>query len=346
VASLEVPSAQGRQFEDELARFFAQSRDLFCIANLDGYFQFLNPAWMACLGWTDEELKAKPFLDFVYPADREATRAEIAKLVGGAEAILFENRYRHRDGSFRWLQWNSRLVPGSDLLYATARDVTEQKRLERDLLEIVDREKERLGRELHDGLCQSLAGIAALSATLSRRLAATSESAASATAAEIGKLLNETIRQARDMAHGLGPLGLDEVGLDGALETLAGSTRHLFRVDCTLECDPTFLRPHLVIEAQLFRIAQEAVNNAIVHGRANRIELLLSATDGEGLLSIRDDGVGMPAGATNPVGAGLHTMDYRARLIGGTLELRRRTPRGTIVDCGFPLSRAPNGREE
>jgi len=346
MANLETPSASAQQLEDELARFFAQSLDLFCIAGMNGYFKSLNPAWVACLGWTDEELKAKPFLDFVHPADREVTRAEFATLLEGADTILFENRYRHRDGSFRWLQWNARPVPGTNLIYATARDVTQQKRLEREILEIVDREKERLGRELHDGLCQSLAGIAALSATLSRLLAATSESAASATAAEIGKLLNETVQQARDMARGLGPLGLNEAGLDGALEALAGSVRYLFSVGCTLECDHPILRPHLEVEAQLFRIAQEAVNNAIIHGKADHIELSLSSKGGEGLLSIQDNGVGMPAETPHPVGVGLHTMAYRARLIGGSLEVRRRTPRGTAVDCVFPPSGAPDGREK
>jgi signal transduction histidine kinase len=107
-----------------------------------------------------EELEGRPFLDFIHPDDREATRAEVARLAAGADTIAFENRYRHRDGGYRWLRWNARPLHGRRRIYATARDVTWQKRLEREVLEIVDREKERLGRELHDGLCQTLAGIA------------------------------------------------------------------------------------------------------------------------------------------------------------------------------------------
>ena len=101
--------------------------------------------------------------------------------------MLFENRLRHRDGSYRWLRWNVRPVPGRERIYAIARDITQQILLESEIVAIADREKERMGRELHNGLCQNLAGIAALSATLSRRLAAHADPAA-----EIAKLLNDT----------------------------------------------------------------------------------------------------------------------------------------------------------
>ena len=171
IEDLKPQSARTEQAEDEYTRFFDQSLDLLCIAGFDGYFKRLNPQWTTQLGWTLEELEAKPFLEFVHPDDREATLAQVDLLNKGAEIVLFENRYRHKDGSYRWLRWNARPVPERQQIYASARDVTRQKRLEREVLEIVDQEKERLGRELHDGLCQTLAGIAALSSTLSRKLA-------------------------------------------------------------------------------------------------------------------------------------------------------------------------------
>jgi PAS domain S-box-containing protein len=327
---------------DELAHFFTESLDLLCIAGLDGHFQRLNPAWMKRLGWTLEELEGRPFHDFVHPDDREATLAEVARLGDGAETIRFENRYRHRDGSFRWLRWNARPVQGRQRIYAIARDVTRQKRLEREILEIADREKERLSQELHDGLCQNLAGIAALSSTLSRRMAANKESTTAAAAAEITTLLNKAIGEARSLAHGLGPLGLEGAGLDGALESLALNVQNLFCVPCRLECDRPFPRFHHEVEAHLFRIAQEAVNNAIAHGRADRINISLSCIDREGLLRVRDDGVGLPEKALHADGIGLHTMAYRARLIGGSLEVRRRTIQGTAVSCIFPLPGTPD----
>jgi PAS domain S-box-containing protein len=338
-------SARTVQAEEELARFFALSLDLLCIAGFDGYFKRLNPAWTTHLGWTLEELETRPFLDFVHPDDRAATLAEVGKLAGGADTILFENRYRHQDGSYRWLQWTARPLERGEQIYATARDITGQRRLEREVLEILDQEKERLGRELHDGLCQTLAGIAALSSTLSKRLAASSKSAGSAAAAKITKLLGECIGDARDLARGLSPLGLNEAGLDEALEALALNVQNLFRVSCTVECDRPFLRLRPEVEAHLFRIAQEAVNNAVAHGRAERIEISLKSNDGEGLLSIRDDGIGVPEAASNPEGIGMHTMAYRARLIGASLTVRRRLRRGTAVICTFPKPGAADSTE-
>jgi PAS domain S-box-containing protein len=160
VEILEALSARTEQVEDEYALFFTQSLDLLCIAGFDGYFKHLNPIRTTSLGWTLEDLKAKPFLDFVHPDDRASTLAEVDRLAEGAELLCFENRYRHRDGSYLCLRWSARSVPVRQEIYATARDVTQLKRLEREVLEVVDREKEHLGRELHDGLCQTLAGIA------------------------------------------------------------------------------------------------------------------------------------------------------------------------------------------
>ncbi len=117
---------------------------------------------------------------------------------------------------------------------ATVPHVGRQELLEREILAIADREKQRLGRELHDGLCQSLAGIAALSSALSRSLAASGQPGPAAAADEIVRLLNETIGEARDLAHGLSPIGLNGAGLAGGLETLARNVRHTYCVSCTL----------------------------------------------------------------------------------------------------------------
>ena len=212
--------------------------------------------------------------------------------------------------------------------------------------EILDREKERLGRELHDGLCQTLAGISALSSTLARKLArlgapastAEGQIAAADAAAEITCLLSEAIGEARDMARGLGAVGLSEGGLETALETLAHDVRHLFRASCTFACDHPLGRLDREAERHLFRIAQEAVNNAVAHGKARRIEIRLGAQGGEGVLTVLDNGVGMPERLLPPDGIGLHNMTYRARLIGGRIEVRRRSRGGTTVLCAFPLS--------
>ena len=227
---------------------------------------------------------------------------------------------------------------------ARAKDgyVRRQITLEREILEIADYEKQRLGRELHDGLCQSLAGIAALTLTLSRNLAANAEPGAAKAADEIVCLLNEAIGEARNLAHGLSPIGSNGAGLTGGLERLARRVHQTHRVFCTLASDSRFAGLRYETEAHLMRIAQEAVRNAISHGRANRIEISLTCVDGSGLMSIRDNGAGLPNDFRNHSGLGLHTMEYRARAIGGFLTVTPHKQGGTTVACTFPLIQAPH----
>jgi len=122
-----------KRAEEEMDRFFTLSLDLFCIASLEGYFLRLNPAWERVLGLPREELLARPWLDFVHPDDREATRNAGSTLIHDVEVMAFENRYRCADGSYRWLQWAAAPVRSAGLIYAAARDITDSKRAEEEL---------------------------------------------------------------------------------------------------------------------------------------------------------------------------------------------------------------------
>lgn len=114
-------------------RFFALALDMLCIANAQGYFLTLNPAWGRCLGWSNEDLTSQPFVAFVHPDDVTKTVAETQKLLTGVETVNFENRYRCKDGSYRWLAWTSAFSPDDNLIYAVARDITATKQREVDL---------------------------------------------------------------------------------------------------------------------------------------------------------------------------------------------------------------------
>ena len=116
-----------KRAEEELERFFALSLDLLCLAGFDGYFKRLNPAWERVLGYTTEELLARPYLDFVHPDDRNPTTAEANKARDGSTVLTFENRYIAKDGTVRWLQWNAVPLPSEQMVYCAARDVTERK---------------------------------------------------------------------------------------------------------------------------------------------------------------------------------------------------------------------------
>jgi diguanylate cyclase (GGDEF)-like protein/PAS domain S-box-containing protein len=115
------------------ARHFELARDLFCTASFDGYFTQLNGSWERCLGWTPEELMARPYIDFVHPDDRERTELESEQTIQGAIVSSFTNRYRTKDGSWRWIEWSSQIDPGQRTIYAAARDVTERHFAERQL---------------------------------------------------------------------------------------------------------------------------------------------------------------------------------------------------------------------
>ncbi len=120
----------------ERDRFFSITRDMLCIAGFDGYFKRLNPAWEATLGYTSGELMAKPFLAFVHPDDREKTRLETESIVRGKDTTSFENRYLCKDGSYRWLAWSSRALLNEQLIFASARDLTDRKKIEEKILSL------------------------------------------------------------------------------------------------------------------------------------------------------------------------------------------------------------------
>ena len=126
----ERAKTESRRAAEEIDRFFSLSLDLLCIANTDGYFEKLNPAWQTVLGYDQDELLEQPFMNFVHPDDLVATAAENVALEGGALTVAFENRYRCRDGSYKWLRWNVAPLPDEGRLYAVASDITDRKHVE------------------------------------------------------------------------------------------------------------------------------------------------------------------------------------------------------------------------
>jgi PAS domain S-box-containing protein len=131
---------------NQLDRYFAVSIDMLCQLGFDGYFKRLNPAWERTLGFTIEELKSRPFIEFVHPDDRERTLGQNARVRAGGQAIGFENRYLCKDGSCRWLLWNAAPEFGEQTIYSVARDITAKKQAEE--------ERERLVRELRAALAE------------------------------------------------------------------------------------------------------------------------------------------------------------------------------------------------
>ncbi len=208
--------------------------------------------------------------------------------------------------------------------------------MENAVIEISGREQRRIGQDLHDGLGQHLTGIAFLAKVQEQKLAEKSLPEASE-AAKIVQLVNEAIHKTRELARGLVPVLSGPHGLVSALQEWASEVQDIFRIQCRLEYDDPVSIQDDGAANHLFRIAQEAVHNAIRHGRAKNIVIVLTRAEEEGVLTIRDDGSGISIEGSNRAGIGLRIMDYRARMIGGSLSIERAGERGTLVGCVFPL---------
>ena len=220
----------------------------------------------------------------------------------------------------------------------------EARALEREVVEISDHEQRRIGHDLHDGLGQHLTGIAFIGRLLGRRLAARGAAEAE-DARRIEELMQKAIAWTRDLAAGLAPVEARAEGLPDALRELALNAEEIFKVPCAFRLslppgDTRAALPEPAAATHVYRIAQEAVSNAIRHGRASHVWIGLSAEPGRCVLTVRDDGVGVPERAAREGasdGMGLKTMAYRSRIIGGSLDVRRGEDGGTVVTCTLPV---------
>jgi PAS domain S-box-containing protein len=211
----------------------------------------------------------------------------------------------------------------------------ERRVLEEELLNASSREQQRIGQDLHDSLCQQLAGIEFQNSVLVQQLSKTPE--ARAEAARIGELIRNATKQARALARGLSPVEIEPNGLMSALTSLAINATNLFRVHCAFECPQPVLLANRTSATHLYRIAQEAIGNAVKHGQAKTIIISLKGGDEELILTIKDDGVGFSQDGRAIEGMGLRIMDYRADMIGAMLRIDSLKGEGTTVACRLRL---------
>jgi PAS domain S-box-containing protein len=215
------------------------------------------------------------------------------------------------------------------------RDITELRSLERELLDIGDRQQVMIGHDLHDGIGQELTGIALLTQNLRQRLAA-ENAAESAEAGRIAGLANRTLEQVRKLARGLAPVDLDPEGMETALRDMAAKVQASLGKPCTVVCRGIPRWADRTASLHLFRIAQEAVNNAVRHAKPKQIRIELYTIGDSVTLAVHDDGVGLPPADGRPKGMGFSVMQYRSRLIGASLEIRSGAG-GTSVICTCPI---------
>ena len=221
-------------------------------------------------------------------------------------------------------------------------NITERRRLEAELLEIGDRERQRIGHDLHDGLGQKLTALEMKCFLLLEDLAdvRVKRKRLQTQVRQIGRGLRSCTTMSRSLARGLAPVNLTSSGLMDALKHLAHSTQKTSgRIQCRFSCRVAGKLNGLPVAGHLYRIAQEAVNNALKHGQPRRIDISLARQQRTIRLQIKDDGCGFARAKTTRTGMGLEIMRHRAHVIGASLEINSKPGRGVTVICSLPLKK-------
>ena len=319
---------------------------LIVVADVDGKIIRCNGACLQAAGRAGQESTGK-HIQTLFSQPEEGEHFEGMVLASQSERPeRFESSWTGQDGNERVISWSTTTLPdaGGNIghVIAAGIDITEAKRLEKTVLEISAREQRRIAQDLHDGLGQHLTGIAFKTKAVHHKLA----ERAAAEAVEIDTivhLVNDAISRTRELARGLLPVEPEPLGLMSAIEQWAFNVEHRFGVPCRFSCEIPIPIFNEDVATNLYRIAQEAVTNAIKHGQPSRIDISLESTEEEGImLRIKDNGIGI-AGLGKKKGLGLQIMQYRARMMDGTLQVGRAVSGGTLVTCTLPPSSGQTG---
>ena len=324
------------------ARMIESMLEGVAVVNEQGVIEITNPAFDRMFGFGRGELIGR---DMAQLTNGASTQRGPTTLKNAANSVTLEFEAQRRDGvAFAAAGVLSRFeVAGRNQSLVVLQDVSERKQLERAILLAVNREQYRIGNDLHDGLGQELTGIALMLRGVAGRL--TAEYPAILPEVEgITRLVSNAIENTRALARGLSPVNLERGGLQDALEGLAMNAIELYGVQVAfshrLHAGKTL---GAELANHLYRIAQEAVRNAVRHGQARTIRLHLTVTRAKVSLAITDDGIGMPEQAMDATGMGLKIMRYRARMLGGEVHFDRVEPSGTRVLCECPIEREALG---
>src|SRR5215813_4531649 len=367
---LRMFAALGQQFgafvgrtraQEQIERFFTMSGDLLCIAGFDGYFTRINESWHRTLGYTTTELMSRPLIDLVHQEDREVTSAMFASLMRGMPIQAFENRYRCKDGAYRWLSWTATPKPDERLVYAVVHDATTRKRLEHQTLETLKMRNDFVSFVTHQ-LRTPLSGIRWMlelaGDTTNPAEKASYIGDAHESANRLIGLVNDLLDVSR-LESGKLPVTIEPVRLRemteavvGEVATLVREKRHMLDVESIPDL------PVAMLDGQLTRqVILNLVSNAIKYTPpGGRIAIRIGRENGSLRWSIQDNGIGVPPASqkrlfekffraenahtvdTEGTGLGLYLVRLIVERLGGRIACESEEGRGTIFYFMLPLA--------
>ena len=340
---------RGELARAQLAAIVESSLDAIVGEDLKGRITNSNSATERIFGYSASELLGRPFESLIQEGFRKRYHQIRGRLMLEELVEPFETEGLRKGGATFELSMTVspvRDAKGEVVGTSTiARDISRRKELETEIVKISEREQQRIAQDLHEGLSQQLAGISCLSNTLVGKLAERG-GAEGELAAKISRLLDRAVAQSRDLAHGLQPVAPEPNGLMTVLDELADHVSDLFGIQCRFECPQPVLLKDNSVATHLYRIAQEAVTNAVRHGKATRIEVSLRAAPQEIMLAVRNDGARFKKSRQRRAGMGLGIMSYRAGKIGGHVVVQPGANGGAEVICTVPRANGGRVRQE
>jgi signal transduction histidine kinase len=297
----------------------------------------LSPWAEQFLGVNSDRLKeGDNWFNFIHSRDLEETIKTVENN-DGSNIYQVDYRWAISGDSYIWLrELGRRKTEGSSEFEGLLFTIKEQKEFEYKALSISEREKRQLGRELHDDLCQQLAGMLFFTNNLVYQIESGKDTEALVESTnEIKKQLQISIEKARCLSHGLNPVSLEKKTFQECLIELVQQSQTLYSITCQFQMSSDLAIEDPEVARHLFRITQESINNAVRHGNADTISITLQKDNDFGILTIRDNGSGLKPGPQNTDGMGLHNLKSRARMINATIQISNDERGGVSVICKF-----------
>jgi PAS domain S-box-containing protein len=325
-----------RNSEEMFSKAFRSSPVGIVIWKIDGgYFLNVNESFTKISGYTRDEIAGRNIREVGLFRQEEDYERMINTLVGQGQVRGFDTEFCTSGGEVRMVTISAEVIMLWDepCMIATIEDVTEKKVLERQIMTVSERERQKIGQDLHDDLAPHLIGIEVMSGLLRKKL----EESIIPSAAEVEKirgLIEEAIVKTRRISRGLCPVFLADHGLESLLQELASNIHEVHGISCMFKYGQSVLVEDISVCTHIYYIVHEAIHNAIRHGRADKVVIELYSGGGMVTLTIEDNGHGMSGGGA-PQGMGLKIMQFRANMIGADLDIHSDGDKGTTVTLAF-----------